>query len=363
MKDEGRCEKENEVRKAGSEREFVSLLSKVEFEEEREKWKNGKVSATCRFVPLRSQQKSRTQNFTLTREDVREERKGQEYQDETQLTLKDVYKKHVWGVELENKSPPKRMFQFEAQSHSDSKCLGHPLLQTYDDLVDYRSRVQEQRKISKIPFKVLDAPSLQDDFYLNLVDWSSQNVLAVALSSCVYLWQATTNKVVKFCDFGQDDMVCSLNWAPGGHQLAIGTDQGLVHLYDQVKMKKYSVIEGHSNRVGSLAWGNNALCSGSKDKTIRVNDLRTNSLVTTWQSHKQEVCGLKWSPDHQTVASGGNDNKLIVWKLGSDRPISKFAQHQAAVKALAWSPHRHGLLVSGGGTADRTIRFFNTLNS
>lgn len=43
--------------------------------------------------------------------------------------------------------------------------------------------------------QVLDAPSLQDDFYLNLVDWSSQNVLAVGLGSCVYLWTATTSKV------------------------------------------------------------------------------------------------------------------------------------------------------------------------
>ena len=30
----------------------------------------------------------------------------------------------------------------------------------------------KQRKIPKIPFKVLDAPALKDDYYLNLVDWS-----------------------------------------------------------------------------------------------------------------------------------------------------------------------------------------------
>ena len=30
---------------------------------------------------------------------------------------------------------------------------------------------KRKRRISKVPFKVLDAPSLQDDFYLNLVDW------------------------------------------------------------------------------------------------------------------------------------------------------------------------------------------------
>lgn len=29
--------------------------------------------------------------------------------------------------------------------------------------------------------------------------------------------------------------------------------------------------------------------------------------------------------------------------------------------AIAWSPHHHGLLASGGGTADRRIRFWNTL--
>jgi cell division cycle 20-like protein 1 (cofactor of APC complex) len=51
------------------------------------------------------------------------------------------------------------------------------------------------RKVPKTPHKVLDAPSLQDDFYLNVVDWSSQNVLAVGLGTCVYLWTASNSKV------------------------------------------------------------------------------------------------------------------------------------------------------------------------
>lgn len=41
--------------------------------------------------------------------------------------------------------------------------------------------VNKQRKIAQYPFRVLDAPNLCDDFYLNLVDWSQQNALAVAL--------------------------------------------------------------------------------------------------------------------------------------------------------------------------------------
>lgn len=34
-------------------------------------------------------------------------------------------------------------------------------------------KYKKKRKIAKSPFKVLDAPLLQDDFYLNLVDWSA----------------------------------------------------------------------------------------------------------------------------------------------------------------------------------------------
>jgi len=64
---------------------------------------------------------------------------------------------------------------------------------------------QSQRKIMKAPFKVLDAPALQDDYYLNLVDWSEQNTLAVGLGSCVYLWSASTSKVTKLYDLGPQD--------------------------------------------------------------------------------------------------------------------------------------------------------------
>jgi hypothetical protein len=41
--------------------------------------------------------------------------------------------------------------------------------------------INKIRKIAPQPYKILDAPNLCDDFYLNLVDWSAANTLAVAL--------------------------------------------------------------------------------------------------------------------------------------------------------------------------------------
>ena len=83
------------------------------------------------------------------------------------------------------------------------------------------------REVSKVPYKVLDAPDLQDDFYLNLVDWGSQNILGVGLGSCVYMWNSSSGRVTKLCDLG-DDSVTSVNWIQRGSHLAIGTQKGFV---------------------------------------------------------------------------------------------------------------------------------------
>lgn len=91
-------------------------------------------------------------------------------------------------------------------------------------------------------------------------------------------------------------------------------------------------------------------------------------IVAGVNGHSQEVCGLKWSPDGKYLASGGNDNMLQIWSVvgghhhAHDQALYSFNHHQAAVKALAWCPWQTNILASGGGTADRTIRFWNCNN-
>jgi cell division cycle 20-like protein 1 (cofactor of APC complex) len=68
------------------------------------------------------------------------------------------------------------------------------------------------RTVSKVPYKVLDAPELTDDFYLNLVDWGSSNILGVGLGKCVYMWSAESGKVNKLCELPDNDSVTSVNW-------------------------------------------------------------------------------------------------------------------------------------------------------
>lgn len=93
-------------------------------------------------------------------------------------------------------------------------------------------------------------------------------------------------------------------------------------------MKKVRSLVGHTNRVGALSWSADMLSTGSRDKTILNRDIRADSqFVSRFEGHRQEVCGLKWSPDSQQLCSGGNDNRLLVWSPKTTEPVLKFYDH------------------------------------
>ena len=174
---------------------------------------------------------------------------------------------------------------------------------------------------------MLDAPALQDDYYLNLVDWSAQNTLAVGLGSCVYLWSASTSKVTKLYDLGAQATVTSIAWSNNGSELAVGTSNGELQTWDAIRQKLVKSYMGHQGRIGCIAWNSSMLSTGSRDKSILHRDLRMkNDYFAKLEGHKQEVCGLKWSPDQQQLASGGNDNKLLIWNCqNTGKPLAKFS--------------------------------------
>jgi len=209
--------------------------------------------------------------------------------------------------------------------------------------------------------RVLDAPGLVDDYYLNLLDWNANNVLAIALGNSVFLWDATTSSITELMS-ADNHVVTSVSFCPGSSQyLAVGLDDAQVQIWNVEQSKNLRTIQEHQGRVGALAWNGHVLSSGSFDSQIINCDVRAASpVISTFAKHEGEVCGLKWSLDGTNLASGGNDNQLNIWGMAQPMPLFSLNDHQAAVKALAWCPWQHNLLASGGGSADRTIKFWNT---
>ncbi|KAL3156967.1 hypothetical protein ABBQ38_001225 [Trebouxia sp. C0009 RCD-2024] len=227
------------------------------------------------------------------------------------------------------------------------------------------------RTISASPFRVLDAPGLIDDFYVSLIDWSQQGLLAAALGMELYVYNTITSRAsdslyertFKLASYQSEDIsIRSVAWSQSGAHLAIGLGNGKVDLWDISKMQKVRTFIGHRASVSALSWNSHLLSTGGADRVILHRDMRVPEFsVARLQGHRGQVAGLKWSRDDRELASGGNDNTVLLWRAGVSKPQQTIRAHKACVKALAWSPHQAGLLATGGGTSDRTIALWNTV--
>ncbi|PJF19464.1 Cdc20 [Paramicrosporidium saccamoebae] len=245
-----------------------------------------------------------------------------------------------------------------------------------DTLSHYTSHLHRQsqlgarqstlRHVPSSPDRVLDAPGMMDDFYLNLLDWSVRNVLAVALGPSVYLWNGSDGSVRELMSVSEGAHVTSLSWIHDGKSIAVGTSDGCAQLWDLERSKKLrTMVASPGVRVGSLGWHRHLLSTGSRNGAVLTHDVRVaKHLITTHATATgAEVCGLAWSPDGRQLAAGSNDNRIYVWNSMGEavvQPSAILEGHRSAIKALSWCPWRGNVLASGGGSLDRTIRLWDT---
>lgn len=220
-----------------------------------------------------------------------------------------------------------------------------------------------QSNVKTTPCRVLDAPNVLDDYYLNVLDWSMNGMVVVGFSDDVYTWRSDTGVVnrVYHCTEPNNYISSVACDDLSGDVIAIGTKFGYVAIYDVEKQKMMRKLRwDRGERVSCLAWNKHLLCSAGKDKAITVSDVRIkNSMINKFFGHSQEICGLKWDQSGTKLASGGNDDMVNVWHMHHNKPIFLTEKHKAAVKALAWCPWISGVLATGGGTNDRHIHVWD----
>ena len=237
------------------------------------------------------------------------------------------------------------------------------------ETVDEKKKAK--RRIPRKPERILDAPELLDDYYLNLVDWSASNRVAVCLGHSLYVWDASTGTSQQAITHDSDrswNVLTAVAWSPQGDAVAVGAADHSIKIWDAATMKCKAVLpdNSHEARISALAWNGrngNILASGSRDSLVLEHDMRMwQRPICKLHGHTQEVCGLKWSPEGLQLATGGNDNCLCMWDLGSSVPrFTRPNDHVAAVKAIAWCPWQSHVFATGGGTADKCIKFWDSM--
>ncbi|CAD25313.2 CDC20-LIKE PROTEIN [Encephalitozoon cuniculi GB-M1] len=220
-----------------------------------------------------------------------------------------------------------------------------------------RSARIENRVIDTSPHRILDAPGMVDDYYLNLLDWSATNFVVIGLGESVYGYNVDDKSVTEI--HAGENYISSVK--SSGNILCVGTSDGTIRLIDISVNKEVHKARNHNARVSSLSWNGNVISSGDKAGRLCNFDIRSGR-ISVVGGHSQEICGLAWSADMKYLASGGNDNVIRIWQLGNNNSQT-LSGHKSAVKALAWCPWRSGILTSGGGAKDMTIKFWDVVEN
>ncbi len=118
------------------------------------------------------------------------------------------------------------------------------------------------------------------------------------------------------------------------------------------------ILKSHSGAVEALAVSPDGrwLVSGSQDWTIRLWDLRTSSVVRTFEGHAGVVHTVAFTPDGQSILSGSEDRTLRLWGVNKAQEKRLFRGHTLAVQGVAISGD--GKLASSV-SEDGTVRVWN----
>ena len=230
------------------------------------------------------------------------------------------------------------------------------------------------------PIMTLDAPGLRADG--SVLDWSANNVLAVALSQSVYLLPSPetgsasrpSGRTPEYRTFLPDPAhnITTTAWmtsTAGQQQLAVGLSSGQLQVWDAETLTCVRVMDSPSDGsvTKSLSWyaPSSVLSTGDNAGSILHHDVRApRHVVGVLRGPTQEICALKWSRSG-VLASGSVDQLLHIWDARHiasqdcicDTALHRINAHRDAVTALAWCPWQRNLLASGGH--DQSIRFWN----
>ncbi|EGW09992.1 WD repeat-containing protein 19, partial [Cricetulus griseus] len=180
------------------------------------------------------------------------------------------------------------------------------------------------------------------------MDWDKDgDILAVIAekSSCIYLWDANTNKTSQL-DNGMRDQMSFLLWSKNGSFLAVGTIKGNLLIYNHQTSRKIPVLGKHTKKITCGCWNTeNLLALGGEDKMITVSNQEGDTIRQT--PVKSEPSDIKFSTSKtdDRISSAENIISAVVGKKmlflfhmnEPDNPVDlEFQQAYGSIVCYSW---------------------------
>jgi WD40 repeat protein len=124
------------------------------------------------------------------------------------------------------------------------------------------------------------------------------------------------------------------------------------------------VLTGHSDEVRCVSWSPNGsnLASGSLDKSVRIWDPETQQTLLTYTGHTQAVKAIAYAQSG-LLASGGGDNVVRVWNSNTGEDTISSRDLGGEVSSLTWTASNAAIFVGTLGTGLHEINMDQKLET
>ncbi|BCR85773.1 WD40 repeat domain-containing protein [Aspergillus chevalieri] len=245
-------------------------------------------------------------------------------------------------------------------------------LQTYSSALTFspETSVVRRENLGKIPAWLRKIPHMEDSWpsliqisgysgYVKAVAFSpdSKQIASGSNDATIKLWDATTGELQNTLT-GHSDWVNAVAFSPDGKQIASGSDDRTIKLWDATTGELQNTLTGHLESVKAVAFSPDGkqIASGSDDRTIKLWDATTGELQNVLVGDLQVVNAVAFSPDSKQIASGSDDRTIKLWDATTGELQNTLTGHSGWVKAVAFSPDSKQI---ASGSGDRTIKLWD----
>lgn len=200
---------------------------------------------------------------------------------------------------------------------------------------------------------------------------SGQYIVSSGRDRRIRFWYAHKQLTEEVSDPSQltSSPTTALAICPNGEFIASGLKNGEICLWNGNTGQRIqtSQILKHDSRVNYLAFSNDGqkLASASHDKTVRLWDTKSGTLLKCFEEHSDWVKCVAFSSNGNFIASASDDYSVLIWKVDDaelkrdKKPKShkKLTGHRGYCRSVAYSPDG-SYIVSGGN--DNQIIVWNT---
>ncbi|WP_437838313.1 pentapeptide repeat-containing protein [Sorangium sp. So ce1153] len=173
----------------------------------------------------------------------------------------------------------------------------------------------------------------------------------------IRLWDVATGRALRALE-GHTERVLSVAFSSDGRSLASCADDKTVRLWDAATGQVLRVLEGHAASVWSVAFSpdGRSLASGSDDETVRLWDAATGQVLRALEGHAASVWSVAFSPEGRSLASGSMDQTVRLWDVATGQALRVLGGHTASVWSVAFSPDGRSL---ASGSRDQAVRLWD----